>query len=123
MENAVQYPDERRKTERVLATNLVWYKVIPSNRDDRVPGEEGIEEGICKSFDLSKGGMGLHLTNPLPVGGIVFLEIITKKNTISALGKVVHSHELSDGNHRAGIRFDVVPPNDVSSLSEELTDR
>ncbi len=97
---------DRREATRHILVNLMWYKIL-----DDESGETGPSgEGISKSRDISETGVGIYVTRPMPVGKNIFIELAVKDFSLSALGKIVYSTPTSDGYHRVGIKFVVVPP-------------
>ena len=73
--------------------------------------------------DLSETGIGLHLTQPLSVGELIFIEIASGKLNLSAVGRVIHQKATANGRYRIGVRFEVVPPNDRMALAKYFAKR
>jgi hypothetical protein len=69
-------------------------------------------EGISKTCDLSEIGIGLHTPQALPIGRMIFVEIAMQEFNLSAIGKILYSKPTTEGYHRVGVRFTIVPPND-----------
>ena len=107
---------ERRGAQRVTCVRFAWYQMIV---DDDAGGEEhaGLE-GITKTCDLSRLGIGIEVAEPLPHGALVFIEIATDQVNLSGLGRVSNSGRLPNGLYRTGIRWIVVPPNDRLLLAQ-----
>jgi c-di-GMP-binding flagellar brake protein YcgR len=103
----------RRKAERHPIINFVWYKVLENNSEKLAKSPEG----ISKMCDISATGIGLYVTEIVPVGKNVFMEVIADKFNLSMIGEIVHSRVEEDGYFRLGISFVVVPPNDRLLLS------
>ncbi len=94
--------------------NFIWYRLLATEPEGSNDQEAS---GIARSCDVSSHGVGLYTARALPVGHLVFLEIATGRGTLSAVGRVVHSQPAPDGRFRAGIRIEVVPPNDRGILA------
>ena len=76
-------------------------------------------EGLARAVDLSMLGVVFVTTRPLPLGVWVFLEITSAHGNVSAVGRV-RNCRATDKQHRIGIRFKVIPPNDRSVLAGML---
>jgi hypothetical protein len=99
---------KKRAEERRSVVNFVWYRVL-------VDLEEKADDelcGIARSCDVSASGVGIFTPRPLPSGELIFLEIATRKGSLSGVGTIVYSRQVERGLHRAGIRLEIVPPND-----------
>jgi hypothetical protein len=109
--------DGQRQHARQSLVRFTWYRVLPegegSSRDD---------QGISRTCDVSLGGLGLRLTRPLAVGAKLFLEMALGERTLSAVGMVMHARPRSGGGYRIGVKFLVMPPNDVLDLEALLSD-
>ena len=99
---------DRRVASRYSTVKFVWYQVLKMESD----GEDFPSEGISKTCDISETGIGLHAPRALPVGRIIFLEIATTEFNLSAIGKIIYSRPTTEGYHRVGVHFTIVPPND-----------
>ena len=107
---------EKRTSVRYHAVDLTWFKTLGVH-------SEASTEGISKMCDLSEAGIGLHLTQPLPVGELIFIEIASGKLSLSAVGRVMHQRETARGRYRIGVHFEVVPPNDRMALAKYFAKR
>ena len=105
-------PIERRHYKRRWAVDFVWYKVLPKHGEDTSASAEGLSN-MC---DISKTGIGLYVTQNLPIGTMVFLEIGANRLNLSAVGEVVSEIRIREHYYRTGIRFKVIPPNDRMAL-------
>lgn len=103
---------ERRQSARYLVVDFVWFTVIEENID-----ESHLLEGLSRMCDISKGGIGIYVTEKLPLHKLVFLELAANKIRISAIGRIVNQRETEDGQYRVGIQFKIVPPNDRLTLA------
>ncbi len=107
---------ERRVATRHPLVHFVWFKLI---EDDQAKTQDS-PEGIAKLADISETGVGLHVTTPIPVGKTAFIEIVTKKFSLSCIGQIVYARKANEKYHRIGIHFTIVPPNDRLLLSRFL---
>lgn len=108
--------DKIRIAPRHPTVNFIWYKeLIDEDVDTTVPAE-----GISRSCDISKTGLGLYTANPLTKERLIFVEMVAKEFNLSAVGKIVHVKQMKDGLYRAGIHFLAIPPTDRRSMNEFL---
>jgi len=105
-----------RRAERRPIVAFVWYQIIGSQG----PRDAAGYSGIARSCDISKGGLGIFTSRPLPAGTLAFVEIATADGNVSAVGKIVHSVEVREGYHRSGVQLEIVPPNDRALLARLL---
>lgn len=96
---------DQRRTPRHEYINFGWYKRIDS-------GARDAEQGVARSCDVSDSGVGMILTRPLPKAAQLFLELIGRAGSISAIGTVMHCADVGNGCFRVGIRIDSIPPTD-----------
>jgi hypothetical protein len=94
---------EQRRAARHSLVSFAWYKRIDEGADDD-------EEGVARSCDVSEGGVGIVTVRAFPTNARVLLELIARGSRITALGRVMHSAALPNGNFRIGIRIENVPP-------------
>jgi hypothetical protein len=99
---------DRRIASRYSTVKFVWYRILKLESN----GENFPNEGISKTCDISETGIGLHAPRALPVGRMVFVEIATTEFNLSAIGKIIYSKPTTEGYHRIGVHFTIVPPND-----------
>ena len=95
----------KRAAPRHEYINFAWYKRV----DD---GANELDEGVARSCDVSDAGVGMVVTRPMPGAAKVFLELIGRAGSISAVGTVMHCSDLGNGCFRVGIRIDSIPPTD-----------
>lgn len=103
-----------RRSKRHVMVNFVWYKTLPDNTTDTD------HEGISRSTNLSLHGIGLVTTVELPVGKILFMEIVTRNFNISAVGKVVHLKPIKKNAYQLGVEFVILPPDDLMLLNKHF---
>lgn len=103
---------ERRCSARLPVVKLVWYKILEDEWDD----SDSSIEGVSKMCDISHNGVGLVVTQNLPLGKHIFVEVTSYKFSVSAVGVVVYNKEQGKGFYRIGIRFKIMPPNDKLTL-------
>jgi hypothetical protein len=99
---------ERRCSVRLPVITLVWYKTVESEWSD----SGSAIEGVSKMCDISHNGVGLLVTQDLPLGKFVFLEVTGQKFNVSGVGVVVYKTREGKKYWRIGIRFTIIPPND-----------
>lgn len=97
---------DQRAAARHEYINFAWYKRI----DD---GAQEQEEGVARSCDVSESGVGMVVTCRLPSAARLFLELISRAGSISAVGTVMHCADVGNGCFRIGIRVDSIPPTDA----------
>ena len=96
--------NQPRRDSRYPKVNFVWFHLL--GKEGNAPDAEG----ICKMTDLSENGIGILLTTPLKRDSRIFLSINTKSENICLCGRVVYSRPVEEGFFRAGIEFEMVPP-------------
>lgn len=118
----------QRRNARYRYVRLAWFhRLDDATYEDVLPvdasddgadrGEEAPTEGMARSCDISKSGVGLVLTRPLPVGERIFLELVCDDGSVSLIGRVVHCSRRPDGFWRTGLDIEIVPPTDRLTLS------
>ena len=107
---------DKRTSVRYHIVDLTWYKTLDVH-------SETDSEGISKMCDLSETGIGLHLTQPLAIGELIFIEVASGKLNLSAVGRIIHQQGAEKGRYRIGVRFEVVPPNDRMALAKYFAKR
>ncbi len=108
---------DRRKRRRVPYIKFAWYRTV---HDTSMGSEEDPDslEGISRTCDISRTGIGIVVARPIAVGTLVFVEIATDQTNLSGIGKVMNSARIQSGMHRVGIHWLVVPPNDELLLGQ-----
>ncbi len=107
---------DRRSSKRHSAVDFVWYKVLKEKGSEQYSSLEG----VSKMCDISKTGIGIYVTQKLPVGQYVFLELAANKLNLSAVGEIVSDIRIKENYYRVGIRFTIIPPNDRMTLTTVL---
>jgi len=97
-----------RTAPRYQAVKFIWYKVV----EDDIDNISETSAGISRTCDISASGVGLYTTELLPVGKLIFIELVTGDFNLSAIGKIVHVKPSKNDLYRAGVLFLVIPPND-----------
>ncbi len=106
---------ERVASRHELAT-FVWYKIVGSS--------DGTDtcEGMARSCDASRSGIGLVTSRALPLGARLFVEIVVPEGNLSVVGTIVHCSSQPDGLFRVGVRLEIVPPNDRQTLARMVAE-
>ena len=100
---------DKRDSSRCPLITFCWYSVV---------GESGSDhEGLARSCDISKTGVGVVTSKAVPVGQYVFIEVATGAGQLSAIGKVMYCSPIDGGSYRVGLRLDIVPPTDMGILA------
>jgi len=60
----------------------------------------------AKTLELSLGGARIRTELPLLVGEDLEVNISVEEEEIDVVGKVIHTHRVSDGNFVVGLSFD-----------------
>jgi len=84
-QSATERVRERRCSTRLPVVNIVWYKILEDDWD----AQESSLEGVSRMCDISHHGIGLLVTQDLPIGKHVFVEATLQKFSVSAVGVVV----------------------------------
>lgn len=80
-------------------------------------------ETAGRTLDLSEGGILLEIPNPLPSSAReVELTLGIHDNIVKARGAIIHQRELDNGHFGLGIRFDQVSDEDLSTITEFLSE-
>lgn len=114
-----------RIAPRQAMVSLVWFHSVVDPE-----GEDQVVEGIARSVDVSRRGLGLITTQPVPVGTLLFMEITLRRTSatgpgthfaqVHCVGRAMHCSETEDGSHRVGIRVELVPPSERALLERIL---
>jgi len=104
---------EKRKFKRHETTHFVWYQTI--ELDGAQPAS-----GLSYLADVSVGGLGLVVPNPLRSGALVFMKavFVNPDHSLSAVGRIAYCRETPDKNFAVGIEFVAVPPDSQKFLAE-----
>ena len=106
-----QTDKEARKEERHEIISFIWFKSIPTSPD------VASVEGIARTSDLSNAGLGIVTNQAIAIGTWLFVEIRTRRGSISAVACAMHERRMDDGRHRTGLSLVVVPPEDRQRLA------
>ena len=103
----------RRSYERYQFSTFAWYKRVDEGASDD-------EEGVARSCDVSLKGVGLVTTRELPVGAVLFLEIVSQEGSVSVVGRVQHGRPTGAGQYRLGLLVYCIPPTDQQTWKRIL---
>ena len=87
---------EKRKFERVDSLNLS-YVLIDAHKD------EGAKQTMGRTLNVSEAGILLETHLPVVIGRHMLLAIGLEDDLVDIKGRVVHSHESSQGKYELGI--------------------
>jgi c-di-GMP-binding flagellar brake protein YcgR len=107
---------DRRTARRVQLLKLAWFCTVDTEAANKA-------EGLAQSCDVSLSGVGMRVAQTVRVGTRVFIEIVSRDLCLSALGVVMRSIAVENGQTLLGIQFEVVPPNDRMSLTRYCNER
>ena len=107
---------DKREDVRHPVINFVWYKLLEGTKQGIIESPEGVSQ-MC---DISPAGIGLYVAQDIPIGSLMFLEVILNKMHIGIIGEVAHSRNEKEGYYRVGINFLVIPPNNRLRLHKYL---
>jgi hypothetical protein len=103
--------NDRRHEPRIHSMNLV-------NVAQFDPDGFFAELGMGRTLDLSRGGLRLELTQPLPLRTLVSLSLVLDGSVADVEGEVVYLEVLDEARCAMGIRF-----TEVSSGTQTILDR
>ncbi|MFC1609928.1 PilZ domain-containing protein [Myxococcota bacterium] len=108
-------PIHRRKHARKNLTRFVWYQTIEAVGDGPI-------EGLSYSVDASRGGLGLVVSDPIPVDSLVMVMMVFHSNqyNLAAVCRVAFAREQADGTHRLGLEYVVLPPDARQFLADNF---
>lgn len=104
---------ERRREPRVRVLNLVSV--------DQCDDSGALTElAIGRTLDLSRHGMRLELSRPLPLRSRVRVTVALAERIINLDGQVRHLDEMDDGTCAMGIEFVALPADHAEAIDEFL---
>ena len=101
---------EKRRFPRLDAVQLVSY----THFDD---AENPVEMGMCRSIDLSQGGVTIQTHRFFPINTGLEMVIALEERLIRARGKVVHVREVSKDLYDVGVCFTGIGETDQQLLA------
>ena len=106
---------EKRKFKRHGLTRFVWYQTI--ELDGAAPAS-----GVSYLVDVSVGGLGLAVKEPLRHGALLFVKAVFEnpQHNLSVVGRVAYCREAADKVFTVGIEFVAVPPDSQKFLAEHF---
>lgn len=104
---------ERRREPRVKVLNLV-------SVDQRDDDGALTELAVGRTLDLSRRGMRLELTRPLPLRSRVRVTVALADRIVTLDGQVRHTDEMDDGTCSMGIEFIEMSSEQTEALEEFL---
>lgn len=114
--------EEKRKHLRLPVESTIFIELVSQDLED---GESG-EIAICKTLDVSRGGLRVSLEQELTVGAIlqIGVELPDSEQTLYLAGEVRWCHELPAGEHRwsAGFQLLNAGNSDITSWIGLLSD-
>ncbi len=95
----------QRQHERHARTVLLWFTSVETD------GGEPLQ-GISYCFNISRGGFGAVVTMKIPLGTLLFVEMIFNRESLqmSAVGRVVYTREVPSDRWEIGFEFLALPP-------------
>lgn len=101
--------EEKRRFPRLDSVNLISYTQLD---DEQNP----VDMGICKSLDLSVGGVTIQTHRPFAVNSSLEMVIALGERLIKSRGKVVHSRKVGRDRYDVGVCFTEVEEGDKAAL-------
>lgn len=106
---------EKRRFPRLESVNLVSYTQLD---DEQNP----MDMGICKSLDLSVGGVTIETHKPLMVNSSLEMVIALGERLIKSKGRVVHSRKMGRERYDVGVCFNEVDEGDKAVIESFFWD-
>jgi c-di-GMP-binding flagellar brake protein YcgR len=102
---------EKRRFPRLDSVHLVSYTQLD---EDHNP----VDMGICKSLDLSLGGVTIETHRTFPVNTGLEMVIAIEERLVRLRGRVVHQREVGEGKHEIGVCFTEVDEEDRAAIQD-----
>jgi len=87
---------ERRKAIRVCSLNFINIDPVKENP---------VIHGLGRTLELNLEGATIEVTDKLPVGAVIELELAMGEVITSLTGEVMNVHPVESGLYRVGIQF------------------
>ncbi|MGQ9859805.1 MAG: PilZ domain-containing protein [Thermodesulfobacteriota bacterium] len=96
---------EKRRFPRLGSVHLVSYTQLDKEKNP-------VETGMCKSLELSQGGVTIQTHIPFAVNTGLEMVIAIEERLIKSKGRVVHSRQVGRGRYDVGVCFAEVEEED-----------
>jgi c-di-GMP-binding flagellar brake protein YcgR len=104
---------EKRRFTRWDSVHLISY----THFDD---GKNPVEMGMCKTLDLSEGGVTIQTHRSFPVDTGLEMVVAVEEHLIKPKGKVVHVRETGKDRYEVGVCFTEMDDADRSTIHDFL---
>ncbi len=103
--------EEKRRFPRVDSSHLISYTHFDEAKNP-------VEMGMCKSLDLSQGGVTIQTHRSFPVNTQLEMEIALEERLVKVRGTIVHVREVGRQLYDVGVCFTEMDENDRVSIME-----
>jgi len=103
--------EEKRRFPRVDSSHLISYTHFDQ-------ASNPVEMGMCKSLDLSQGGVTIQTHRAFPVNSQLEMEIALEERLVKARGTIVHVREVGRQLYDVGVCFTEMDEKDRQSIME-----
>jgi len=100
---------EKRRFPRLDSVHLVSYTQLDDEKNT-------LDMGICKSLDLSLGGVTIQTHRSFPVNALLEMVIAIEERLVRLKGRVVHARKAGKGKHEIGVCFTEVEEQDRAGI-------
>ncbi len=100
---------EKRRFPRLDSVHLVSYTQLDEDQNT-------VDMGICKSLDLSLGGVTIQTHRPFPVNALLEMVIAIEEKLVKLKGRVIHIRKAGKGRHEMGVCFTEVDEKDRAGI-------
>lgn len=103
------FTSEKRRFPRLDSVHLVSYTQLDEEQNT-------LDMGICKSLDLSLGGVTIQTHRAFPINALLEMVIAIEEKLVRLKGRVVHAREAGKGKHEIGVCFTEVDEEDRAGI-------
>ncbi|MGQ9656015.1 MAG: PilZ domain-containing protein [Thermodesulfobacteriota bacterium] len=102
---------EKRRFPRLDSSHLISYTHFDQAKNP-------VEMGMCKTLDLSQGGVTIQTHRSFPVNSQLEMEIALEERLVKARGVIVHVREVGSQLYDVGVCFTEMNEEDRKSIME-----